>query len=88
MFCPFCGKQNKDNVPFCAFCGKALPQKSSESIVTQPVANANHSPQKSSAPKRGLSYNAKRGIVTGLLIAVIVIVIIVIYYPQVLPWNW
>jgi len=77
MFCPFCGKQNKDNAIFCAFCGKALPLKSSESIVTQPVAKTNHSPQKSSAPKRGLAYNAKRGIVTVLLIAVIVIVVLI-----------
>ena len=88
MFCPFCGKQNKDNAPFCAFCGKALPQKNSPPPTTQPVAKANPNAQNSSSPKRGLSYNAKRGIVTGLLIAVIVIVIAVIYYPQVFPWNW
>jgi hypothetical protein len=87
MFCPFCGKQNKDNVPFCAFCGKALPLKSSAPPVTQPVAMTNLSPQKASAPKRGLSYNAKRGIITGLLIAVIVIVILVIYYPSIFPWG-
>ena len=83
MFCPFCGKQNKDNVPFCAFCGKALPQKSSEPLVVQQVARANPIPQKPSAPKARLSYNAKRGIVTGLLIAVIVLVILVIYYPNI-----
>ena len=88
MFCPFCGKQNKDNVAFCAFCGKALPQKNSISTETQPVTYANPIPQNSSASKRGLSYNAKRGIITGLLIAVIVIIILVIYYPQALPWNW
>jgi uncharacterized membrane protein YvbJ len=88
MFCPFCKKQNKDNVSFCAFCGKALPQKSSAPPATQPITKENPSPQKSSTPKRGLSYNAKRGIVTGLLIAIIVIVIIVVYYPTVLPWKW
>jgi uncharacterized membrane protein YvbJ len=88
MFCPFCGKQNKDNVPFCAFCGKALPQKNPTPPVTQSITNSKQNPQESSAPKRGLSYNAKRGIVTGLLIAVVVIIIAVIYYPQVFPWNW
>lgn len=88
MFCPFCGKQNKDNVPFCAFCGKALPLKSSAPPATQPVVNVNPISQESSAPKRGLSYNAKRGIVTALLIAVVVIVILVIYYPSIFPWNW
>lgn len=88
MFCPFCGKQNKDNAPFCAFCGRALPQKSSAPLVNQPVAKAEPIPQKMSGPKRGLSYNAKRGIVTGVLITVVVIVILVIYYPQVFPWNW
>jgi len=88
MFCPFCSKQNKENVSFCAFCGKALPQKSSTSEDIQPVAKADQIPQKASAQKARLSYNAKRGIVTGILIAVIVIVIVVIYYPSVLPWKW
>jgi uncharacterized membrane protein YvbJ len=83
MFCPFCKKQNKENVPFCAFCGKALPQKSSAPQVVQQVARANPIPQKPSAPKARLSYNAKRGIVTGLLIAVVVLVILVIYYPNI-----
>jgi uncharacterized membrane protein YvbJ len=88
MFCPFCRKQNKENVTFCAYCGKALPQKSSAPQVVQPVAIANPIPQNASAPKARLSYNAKRGIVTGLLVAIVVIVILVIYYPNVLPWNW
>jgi uncharacterized membrane protein YvbJ len=87
MFCPFCSKQNKENVSFCAFCGKALPQKSSPSQVIQPVAQANPIPQKASMPKARLSYNAKRGIVTGILIAVIVVVILVIYYPNVFSWK-
>ena len=88
MFCPFCSKQNKENVSFCSFCGKALPQKSSKSEVIQPVTKANLIPEKVSAPKARLSYNAKRGIVTGLLIAVIVVVILVIYYPNVFTWKW
>jgi uncharacterized membrane protein YvbJ len=87
MFCPFCSKQNKENVSFCEFCGKALPQKSSASPVIQPIAKADYIPQKASTPKAGLSYNAKRGIVTGILIAVIVIVIVVIYYPNVFSWK-
>lgn len=88
MFCPFCNKQNKENVSFCAFCGKALPQKSSAPPVIQPVAKANSIPQNASAPKARLSYNAKRGIVTGILIAIIVVVILVIYYPNVFTWKW
>jgi uncharacterized membrane protein YvbJ len=88
MFCPFCSKQNKENVSFCEFCGKALPQKRSSSEVIQPVAKADPIPQKASAPKARLSYNAKRGIVTGLLIAVIVVIILVIYYPNVFTWKW
>jgi uncharacterized membrane protein YvbJ len=83
MFCPFCKKQNKNDEAFCAFCGKALPQKSSAPQVIQPVAKTNPIPQKLSAPKARLSYNAKRGIVTGLLIAVVVLVILVIYYPNI-----
>jgi uncharacterized membrane protein YvbJ len=83
MFCPFCNKQNKENVSFCAFCGKALPQKNSTSPVIQPVAKTNSIQQKSSSPKGRLSYNAKRGIVTGILITIIVIIVLVIYYPNV-----
>jgi uncharacterized membrane protein YvbJ len=78
MFCPFCSKQNKENATFCAYCGKALPQKSSAPQVVQPVAMENPIPQKGSATKTGLSYNAKRGIVTGILIAIVVIVIILL----------
>jgi uncharacterized membrane protein YvbJ len=83
MFCPFCNKQNKENVSFCAFCGKALPQKSSASPAIQPVAKSNQIPKKTLASKSRLSYNAKRGIVTGILIAVVVLVILVIYYPNI-----
>ncbi|HEX7482381.1 MAG TPA: zinc ribbon domain-containing protein [Candidatus Bathyarchaeia archaeon] len=87
MFCPFCRKQNKENATFCAYCGKALPQKISAPQDVQPVAKANPSPIEESAPKPRLSYNAKRGIVTGLLIAVIIIVILVIYYPNIFHLN-
>ena len=88
MFCPFCSKQNKENVTFCAYCGKALPQKSSAPQVVQPVAGANPIPQNASTPKARLSYNAKRGIVTGLLVVAVIIVILVIYYPNLFHLNW
>lgn len=69
---------------FCEFCGRALTQKNSPS----PINQVNYNPQTASASKPRLSYNAKRGIVTGVLIAVLVIVILLIYYPGVFPWNW
>jgi uncharacterized membrane protein YvbJ len=88
MFCPFCGRQIKDNSLFCEYCGRSLPQKSSPQPNTQPIAQANPRPLKANAPKVRLSYNAKRGIITGILIAGIVIVVLLIYYPSIFPWNW
>jgi uncharacterized membrane protein YvbJ len=88
MFCPTCGKQNKDPAIFCEFCGKALPKKTVPQPSVQPVAQANLNPKKAAAPKAGLSYNAKRGIITGLFIIGLVLVVLLIYYPNIFPWNW
>jgi uncharacterized membrane protein YvbJ len=84
MFCPYCSKQNKDNTLFCGYCGKALPQKNSP----LPEAQTNPSHQKTHKPKFRLSYNAKKGIVSGVLIAGLIVVVLLLYYPNVLPWNW
>ncbi|MGE5533228.1 MAG: zinc-ribbon domain-containing protein [Bacillota bacterium] len=86
MFCPFCGRQNKDNAVFCEYCGKAIPKKNSI-LESQSFAQANQ-PTKVKKQKAGLSYNAKRGIVTGILLVVLILVVLVIYYPNVFPWNW
>ena len=88
MFCPSCGRQNKDTAVFCEYCRKALPQKSSVLPPSQEIIQTNQPPTKAKKPKNGLSYNAKRGIVTGILIVAIVLVVLVIYYPNVFPWNW
>ncbi len=84
MFCPYCGRQNKDTAVFCEFCGKALSQKNSSvpTPTVQPVAKANQGFQVDEPPKPRLSYNAKRGIITGLLVIVLVLVVLVIYYPN------
>ena len=79
MFCPFCGRQNREGTVFCEYCGKAM-QKSS------PIPQLNQQSKK--APKARLSYNAKRAIVTGTLIVGLTIVILLIYYPSIFPWNW
>ena len=50
------------------------------------VIEESQMPQK--AQKAGLSYNAKRGIVTGVLIVGLVLVVLLIYYPSIFPWNW
>jgi uncharacterized membrane protein YvbJ len=87
MFCPSCGKQNKENVLFCEYCGKAMPQKASPPKPTiQPVTYAISNPQNPPAPKSRISFNAIKALVTVALIAVIAIVIIQIYYPRILPW--
>ena len=88
MFCPSCGKQNHENVLFCAFCGKAMPQKSSLGSGIQPSIATNSIPQKASARKIRLSYNAKKAIITGILIIGLIIVVLLIYYPGLFPWNW
>lgn len=88
MFCPSCGKQNQDNVLFCAFCGKALPQKSSPLPIIQPIPQANPSPQKANAPKVRVSNTAKKAAITGILIIGLIIVVLLIYYPALFPWNW
>jgi uncharacterized membrane protein YvbJ len=87
MFCPFCDRQIKDNSLFCKYCGKALPQKSLPFPVTQQMPQINAQPQTSS-PRKRLSNNAKKGIVTGILIAGLIIVVLLIYYPSIFPWNW
>jgi uncharacterized membrane protein YvbJ len=88
MFCSFCGRQNKEGTVFCEYCGKAMPQKNSPLPVTQSIPQANSPSQKANKPKVGLSYNAKRAIVTSTLIVGLVIVVLLIYYPSIFPWNW
>ncbi len=85
MFCQFCGRQNNDAEVFCKFCGKALPSKNLSSSVTQPFVEAYPNLQESSQKPR-LSFNAKKGIVTGLLIVIVVLVALVIYYPGIFHW--
>jgi uncharacterized membrane protein YvbJ len=79
MFCPSCGKQNKENTLFCQYCGKSMQKNA-------PVIQATQSPKKTQ--KAGLSYNAKRAIITGTLIVGLVLVVLLIYYPSIFPWNW
>jgi uncharacterized membrane protein YvbJ len=88
MFCPFCGRQTKDNALFCEFCRKALPQKTSPLPVIQPIPQANPRPQKAHAPKARISNTAKKAIITGILIVGLVIVVLLIYYPGVFSWKW
>jgi len=65
-----------------------MPQKNSQLLVNQPVSKANPSSQKAKNPKFELSYNAKRGIITGVGVVVLVLVVLLIYYPSLFPWNW
>ncbi len=93
MFCPNCGKNNKDNVAFCAFCGKALPEKNVASAVVapppevRPFVQTNSFAQERATDKTGVSRKAKTA-VTVALIAALVIGVLLIYYPNVFPWNW
>jgi uncharacterized membrane protein YvbJ len=86
MFCPFCGRQNKDNAAFCVFCNRALPQKNSAAPINQTFSQVNDASQKEQKSK--ISFNSLKAIVTGVLIVGMVILIIQLYYPSVLPWNW
>jgi uncharacterized membrane protein YvbJ len=78
MFCPFCGRQNKEGSLFCEYCGKAMQKNA-------PVSKLNQQTKK--APSAGLSYNAKKGIITGVLLVGLVLVVLLIYYPSIFPWN-
>jgi uncharacterized membrane protein YvbJ len=86
MFCPTCGRQNKENTVFCAFCGKAMTQKNLAPNLNQPISQENNRPQKTT--KVRVSFKAKKAIVTGVLIVGLVIVVLLIYYPSIFPWNW
>ncbi len=87
MFCPFCRRQIKDSSVFCPYCHKALPQKGS-SPVTQTIEQIKTTPQSTRAPKKGVSMNVQKAIVTGIAIIVLTLLVIQFYYPGVLPWNW
>jgi uncharacterized membrane protein YvbJ len=86
MFCPFCGRQNKDNAVFCDYCGKAQktisPPPEVKPSASAPITQIT-TPNEYDAPKPRLSYNAKRGIITGLLIFVVVVVVAAIFYPNI-----
>ena len=84
MFCPHCGKQNQDNVVFCAYCGKTMSQKDS----SPPAIRAIPGPKKASAPKVRISFTAIKAIVTGILIIGLIVAVLLIYYPGAFPWNW
>jgi uncharacterized membrane protein YvbJ len=84
MFCPSCGKQNRDNVLFCAHCGKALPQQSSPILQRAPIPQSSPSPQTKSAPKFRISNTTKKALITGILIVGLIIVVLLIYYPGIL----
>ncbi len=93
MFCNYCGKQNKDDAVFCKFCGKALPQKSPTVSTVQPApvqtasSAGSPTPQKMKPARKGLSFNAVKGIITAVIIIVLVLVVLQLYYPNLLPWN-
>jgi len=77
MFCPKCGAQNPDGVPFCGSCGTptgAQPQPAPQqpaAVGAAPFA----APGAASAPKGGLS---KKAILIGLIAVAAVIVIAII----------
>jgi hypothetical protein len=80
MFCPNCGRENKENASFCAYCKKALPSKKPQ-LTTQTLVK----PKKGSKIK--ISNNAIRAVITGILIIALIIIVLQFYYPGVLPWN-
>ncbi len=90
MFCPSCGKQNREDVSFCAFCGVVLP-KDNPPATSTPISQPHASFQQTPVPKPAkarLSFNAVKAIVTGILIVGLIVAILQVYYPAVLPWNW
>jgi len=87
MFCPFCGKQNRDNALFCAYCEKALPNRSLPPPI-QLIIKGNQSSKKASRPKAIMSNNAKKAVITVISIVALIIIVLLIFYPSIFPWNW
>jgi uncharacterized membrane protein YvbJ len=81
MFCPYCGKNNKEGTIFCVYCQKAIPQ--SAQSESKPIETQNTKQRKPI-----ISVTAIKGIITILLIAGLVLAILWAYYPSLLPWNW
>ena len=71
MFCPNCGRENKENASFCAYCKKALPSKKPQ-LTTQTLVK----PKKDS--KIRISNNAKKAAITGILIVGFIFVVLLI----------
>jgi len=88
MFCPFCGRQNQNDVLFCTKCGKAMPKKNSLLPSIEPIVQPHSNPKTVSAPKVRVSHTAIKALITGVLIVGLIIVVLLIYYPGVFPWNW
>lgn len=65
MFCGNCGTQNPDNAPFCAGCGAKLNEA--------PVAPA--APETDFAPVRRPAPKSKKGLLVGILSAVVAIAV-------------
>jgi uncharacterized membrane protein YvbJ len=86
MFCPSCGRQNKDDVLFCEYCGKAMPQKYPAKPSVQPAIQAVPSSLRAPASKGRLSFTALKAVVTVVLIVIVAIIVLQIYYPGALPW--
>jgi uncharacterized membrane protein YvbJ len=88
MFCPYCGKNNKEEAVFCEYCKKAIP-KGSLQAATQNTVEPKPAQLKQSKPKKPLlSFTAIKGIITVLMLAALIFIILWLYYPSMLPWNW
>jgi uncharacterized membrane protein YvbJ len=86
MFCPYCGKNNKEEAVFCEYCQRAIP-KGNVQTVTQKIVEPQ--PAQPKQPKKPLlSFTAIKGIITVLMLAALILVILWLYYPSMLPWNW
>lgn len=68
-FCPYCGRQNEDNVNFCPACGTALTSPNQTEAVVN-GAKASHKKQKSSTP-----FVVILVAVIGVLLAVIILLV-------------
>jgi len=94
MFCPYCGKNNKEEAVFCEYCQKAIPKGTAQTtpqnvVVTQVQQQFAQPVIEQKKPKKPLlSFTAIKGIITVLMLVGLVLIILWLYYPSMLPWNW
>ncbi len=85
MFCPNCGAQNADGVPFCGTCGSAVNSAPQQPTYTQPTPNYPQQPAPGYNPYGAapVSVPSKGMGITGMILGIIALVFMCVWYISV-----